>query len=842
MLSGRTDHAAGWMRIRIVITRSWAELELRGVRPALAMLRAARQDADALGDPLLVALTHIQEGTIQGRVGAWRDCVDSLSRAAAHEDLLDPAQTWALRLNLGQGELGVGNIRAAAEHADAAAAVAARHGLVDLEFKARHNRAVVAFVAGDLPRALTLMRAADAMETAVSRDRSRLDEADVLLDAGLVDAARRALRIALDAAHREGHRIEEGEIALRLARCDLLVDDLEPARQHVRGAVAAYRTRQASELVREADLVRTTVDVAAGTDLPAVVATLAERNGAARTASPSDRAAIRLEAEARVLLGDVSGAQRCLSALDDTGTDSLAAGLHDALVRARVEAARGHRADTERHVTDGNRLLAAHQFLSSSLDVRAAMALHGRRLAEFDIAGVLRSGTPAEVATTVERWRAISHRINPVSASPDPGLAELTRELRRLRQLLVDSDGAVIRDITARVSELEPLIAQREWSLATDAAAGGAAPAVAADEGAAAARERATVVVEFFESGGRLHAVTLGAEPPSVHDVGDTAEVAALGTRLRRDLRARAALGPSSPMTPVLARATRASLDTVDAVLRPLWRGDGRVVVVPSGSLAAMPWSLLPSLRGRPVTVAPSVTRWVRGPARGGGPRASEALRAVHGPGLARSAAEVDAVRDAWAVGDGSATAEPAAVGLASSADVLEALACARVVHLAAHGIHEPQSPLFSSVRMSDGPVFAHEFPRPVAAEHVALAACDVGQFSSRPGAEPLGLAVALLSLGATSVLAAVSPVADDLAAEAMVGYHRLLAQGADAAQAWAEVVELHPDAGVFCLYGSDWSCLHGSDGSSLHGSDGSSLHGSDGSSLHGSDGSPAGR
>ncbi len=803
MLSPRTDHAAAWLRIRILITRSWAELELRGVHPALAMLRAARQDAVTLGDPLLVTLTHIQEGTIQGRVGAWRDCVDSLSRAAAHEDLLDPAQTWALRLNLGQGELGVGNIRAAAEHADAAAAVAARHGLVDLEFKARHNRAVVAFVEGDLPRALTLMRAADAMETAVSRDRSRLDEADVLLDAGLVDAARRALRIALDAAHREGHRIEEGEIALRLARCDVLVDDLGTARQHVRAAVAAYRTRQASELVREADLVRATVDVAAGTDLPAVVATLAERNDAARTASASDRAALRLEAEARVLLGDVDGAQRCLRVLDGAGTDSLAAGLHDALVRARVEAARGHRADAERHVTDGNRLLAAHQFLSSSLDVRAAMALHGRRLAEFDIAAVLRSGTPGDVANTVERWRAISHRINPVSASPDPGLADLTRELRRLRQLLVDSEGAVTRDIAARVSELEPQIAQREWSLATDAAAGGTAPAVAADQGAAAARDRAAVVVEFFESGGRLHAATLGAEPPRVHDVGAAAEVAALGTRLRRDLRARAALGPSSPMTPVLARATRASLDAVDAVLRPLWRGDDRVVVVPSGSLAAMPWSLLPSLRGRPVTVAPSLTRWVRGPAQGPGRRATEALRAVHGPGLARSAAEVDAVRAAWA---GSDAAVPAGAGLASSADVLEALSCARVVHLAAHGVHEPQSPLFSSVRMSDGPVFAHEFPRPVAAEHVALAACDVGQFSSRPGAEPLGLAVALLSLGATSVLAAVSPVADDLAAEAMVGYHRMLARGTDAAQAWAEVVALHPEAGVFCLYGSDWS------------------------------------
>jgi CHAT domain-containing protein len=132
------------------------------------------------------------------------------------------------------------------------------------------------------------------------------------------------------------------------------------------------------------------------------------------------------------------------------------------------------------------------------------------------------------------------------------------------------------------------------------------------------------------------------------------------------------------------------------------------------------------------------------------------------------------------------------------------------VVHLAAHGVHEAQSPLFSSVQMADGPVFAHEFPRPVAAEHVSLAACDVGQFSTRPGDEPLGLAIALMSLGATSVLAAVSPVADHVAADAMVAYHRVLATGADAAEAWAGVVRELPAAGVFCLYGSDWSATPG--------------------------------
>jgi hypothetical protein len=34
------------------------------------------------------------------------------------------------------------------------------------------------------------------------------------------------------------------------------------------------------------------------------------------------------------------------------------------------------------------------------------------------------------------------------------------------------------------------------------------------------------------------------------------------------------------------------------------------IVLVPTGALHAVPWALLPSLRGRPLTVAPSLAVW----------------------------------------------------------------------------------------------------------------------------------------------------------------------------------------------------------------------------------------
>ena len=570
--------------------------------------------------------------------------------------------------------------------------------------------------------------------------------------------------------------------------------------------MAAYRSRQVEDLLQDATLIRATIDVAEGRDLPEVVAELARRNDdVPAPTTTEDLRAVRLEAEARLLLDDADGADRRLSTVHRTTRESLAARLHDTLVRARLDQARGRHVEAERRITTGNRLLAAHQFQSSSLDVRASLALHGRRLAVFDAERALAAGDADGILTSIERWRAISHRINPVTTPNDPEIATMTRELRRLRRLAADGGLETSPALAAQTAALEEEVSEREWSLTVQGSTAGALAPVEAEEARAAASDRDVTVVEFFEVGEDVWTIVLSDHGITVHPTGRIEEVSRLVTRLRRDLRARAILAAGSPMAETLEHATAASLTGLDAVLNPGGPSEPRVVVIPSRNLAAVPWSLLPSLHGRPVTVAPSLTRWVRGPSRTRRTRWTQPVAALYGPGLSRTEPEIRAIRAAW-----SHRRHDGGVAPATSDDVLGALGSARVVHLAAHGVHEAQSPLFSSVEMVDGPVFAHEFPRPVAAEHVSLSACDVGQFSTRPGDEPLGLAIALISLGATSVLGAVAPVADHVAADAMVAYHRLLAGGQDASTAWGAVVEQHPAAGVFCYYGSDWSAPAG--------------------------------
>ena len=83
--------------------------------------------------------------------------------------------------------------------------------------------------------------------------------------------------------------------------------------------------------------------------------------------------------------------------------------------------------------------------------------------------------------------------------------------------------------------------------------------------------------------------------------------------------------------------------------------------------------------------------------------------------------------------------------------------------------------------------MLAYELRAGQVPRHVVLSACELGQATVRPGDESLGLTSVLLQLGARCVVSGVAEVADDLAAEVTVGYHRRLASGADSATALAD-------------------------------------------------------
>ena len=599
------------------------------------------------------------------------------------------------------------------------------------------------------------------METGITSARGHLDHAKVLLDAGLVDEAERVLDRGLDAARHDRQPLERGEIQLDLARASLLRGDFAQARVRAGHAVRTFRALHATHRADEVELLGAAVDLGVGRRL-ARAAKVASRWDTPSPVLPAERLATRIKVEVALARHDLDTARTELARLDTDHPVALGVVLHEHLLAARLATAE---ADPDR-ANDILRAAAARlahgQGDVHSLEVRAGLAFHAARIRDADVAAATDTGSTEQLFESVERWRAASQRTAPLRPPQDPRTAELVAQLRQVRHLTA-GDG--MASPQTAVTELQGAITARLRRVRGDRVDDDLLPA-AARLAKSAATERGVTIVTFHEIRGTLVRLVVQGSEIRQSVLGSSHEVAVAAARAAADARAASVARPS--MAAFLADARARSLRDIDTMLLRGLTPTGTVVVVPTTALASLPWRSLPSLADHPLVAAPSVTAWMR---HGTVARRAPSVAALAGPGLPRALEEVQSVAKAW----GRHT--PAVPGTtntayAASADVRTALASASVVHLAAHGHHVDQSPLFSSLDMGDGPVFAHELTAPLAAELVILSACDVGRSRGRVGDEPLGLAAALLSLGVQSVVAATNPVPDDVAAVSMADLH----------------------------------------------------------------------
>jgi hypothetical protein len=465
-----------------------------------------------------------------------------------------------------------------------------------------------------------------------------------------------------------------------------------------------------------------------------------------------------------------------------------------------VAAATGRNAVASRRIRHALDELARYQASFGSIDLRTASAVHGRRLAELDIELALGSGRPAAVFAAVERARAVSSRLPAIRPPDDPIAADLLAELRQTLEALrgVEQDKAASEPLLRKRRDLERRIVARTWSVSGSGAVDRPA---SLDAVRSVAAEGGRSVVTYVQAGGGLSAVVV-SDRLRVHDLGAAAPVVEHVRRVRADLDVLANPRLPGGIRAAVRASLHRSLQELDSALLAPVRVDGPLVLVSTGVLGQLPWASLPSLRGRALVVAPSATKWLSSTAAPTGGTAP-VVTAVAGPELDRGSGEAVDVGSVWAGarvvdGDGATTAA-----------FTEAMRSASLLHVAAHGVHHPENPLFSSVRMVDGPVFAHELDQNAhAPEHVVLSACEVGLATIRPGDEALGLASVLLQLGTRSVVAGVARVGDGVAAETMSAYHAKLAGGRDSSVALAEALaELDTDVvAPFVNFGAAWA------------------------------------
>ncbi|HEX2065066.1 MAG TPA: CHAT domain-containing protein, partial [Acidimicrobiales bacterium] len=387
------------------------------------------------------------------------------------------------------------------------------------------------------------------------------------------------------------------------------------------------------------------------------------------------------------------------------------------------------------------------------------------------------------VLAWTERFRASALLTRPARPPAD---AEVAEDLAALRTLVSQVEGAAFADeesapLLRRQAALEEEIRRKSWHARGDAEDPARDPPSVANLSGALAD---AALVEFLESDGNLHAVCVAGERATLHPLAGVDQVAievqALRFALSRLARRRGSLASRRAAVDSL-RHSMGRLD--ELLLAPLApeTGDRPLVVVPTGALHALPWSTLPSCRGRPLSVCPSAALWLRASREPAGPPMRKAVL-VAGPGLPNAADEVTELRRVYPAGSSFSGAE------ASTANVTAAADGASLLHVAAHGTFRADNPLFSSLQLADGPLTVYDLEAlPRAPRHVVLSACDAGLSAVRPGAELMGLTAALFSLGSQVLVASVVPVADEVTRPLMLDVHRRLAAGTRAAESLSE-------------------------------------------------------
>lgn len=655
------------------------------------------------------------------------------------------------------------------------------------------NRAAVAFSWGDLPAALSLLDETERRVkplgvpvTAVSIDRCA-----VLLAARLADDALAQAAAAVSEIERiRGRSTKKAELLLMAADCALAAKQPQAALDWADTAYRLSRSQRSAWWEARAAGTLAHAKYAAGmvsarllreADRAAVKLEMAGSGDAARAHLLAGRAALQLSRRAdadRHFLAAAKGRHRGSALSRATGW------LGEAL---RAEAA-GERRQVFSACRSGLAVLDEHRFTLGASELRAQATAHGMELAALGQRHAARAHRPRLLLAWSERWRATALAVPRVRPFAD---AELNTNLAALRDVM-DRLGKLRRQDKANAAgrtvqlalererkRLEEAVRRRSLSAPTDATTGRvtcSVPELLDELGDGQ-------LAEIVDIDGVLHVLVCGGRTVRQFTAGRTADAERAADFARFALRRLARSRPGDDLTGALAILKTVGPKFQEALLGPAARhlGDRSLAIIPPSRLQTIPWSLLPPLQDCVVTIAPSATAWVR--ARRTSPPSRRHVVLVRGPGLATGGAEVPAVAPLY--DDVTTLAE----GDATSKNVPRALDGAWLAHIAAHGDFRADSPLFSSLRMYDGPLTVYDFEQLHSAPYrMILSSCDSAAAAPAGANELLGLVSSLLPLGTAGIVAAIVQLNDYAVVPVMVGLHRQLREGKTLAESLSTV------------------------------------------------------
>ncbi len=659
----------------------------------------------------------------------------------------------------------------------------ARLGATTAALGAGYELARVALTRGDLPACLAQLDAIEATQLPpFHRSALELLRAKALVAGRLTSEARRALDLAQAIWSQAG--IEEPEGRLDVAALTLLAGDAAAAHAHALRAQRSFAARGRDSYRARATGLALAAAIAADELKPSMLSS-GRRAAEALHAGGWREEALRVRlsvARAAIELGSARVARRELAACaaarrNGPVGDRIEAWHVEALVRLSVNDPSG----AERAVRNGLRLLDGHRAALGSWDLRATASEIGVGLARVGLRLALDGPNPGAVLRWAETLRANALRLPAVTPPENPELRASLAELRSIGARLRRSerDAHPTPSLIARQTKLETSIRRLSRH-----AAGGSAPSASKIDRAEIARALGpAALVELIELDGAITAITLVERRLVRHELGPSAPVIEELSWLRFALERLTRPRQSGPQRATARAGAQASAEALGRRLfSPLADtvGDRSLVIVPTGVLHALPWSILPPLRGRPLVVTPSVVSWLALQTSARPTRRK--IVAVAGPRLRHAVAEVETVSE---LHSDAATLTGARATVAA---VKHALDGATIAHLACHGNFRADSPLFSSLELSDGSLNAYELQQlRRGPDLVILSACNLAVSDARPGDELLGFAAALIAIGTRTIIASVVPAPDAQTRQLMIAVHRRLVAGDSPAAALAK-------------------------------------------------------
>jgi tetratricopeptide (TPR) repeat protein len=664
-----------------------------------------------------------------------------------------------------------------------------------------HNLGFLAVQTGDIPEALRLFDDAEALYKSLDIPPSwlLLDRAEALLLVGLPAEAYQMAMAATRSLDAAGLQLEMSEALVMAARAALAAGESEDVMTVTGQAMRLLETQDRHGWLLHSRYLRIAAAFRAGERI-----TIQECIALADELQETGQLFAGLHA--RLLAGKLAigegdhgtaSEQLALSAAT-SATPTVDLRVQASLANALLRMLEGRPSAAYSAVRAGARIMDDYRSTLGATESRLRVALHASELFDAGRKLAYLSGRPSRLLEWVDRSRSGAMRLIAPRPPLDQDLALAMTDLRRIQSDIREAErneepvGSLRRE-QYRIERTVRSLSMRQRGSGTKFAK---SPSLAELQDLMDGRE----MVVLTDVEGELVAVRVRNRSIRMLTLGRSQVVLEEAGHLRRDLRMMSVRANEPRRSTESFEKTAEILD--DLIFGPLRLREESLVLIPTPALHSLPWAALRTFRERVAVVSPSTFAWFR--AETSEPHGGDAVL-VAGPRLSQADQEVDQLA---AIYSGATVLK----GSSASVDrVIGTLQGCSVAHFACHSRFRPDNAMFSALECADGDLTVYDIEAiPTAPRTIVLSACDSGLSETTGGDELMGLSVALLGLGATSIVVTVAPLPDASPTVALMrGLHLGLVDGmAPAAALRLARQELADDGLGSFVAGASFFCM----------------------------------